>query len=282
MRLLLSLFLAVSLCSSAVAASAKSGGWGGSRSSSFSSSKPSSSSRSSSWGGSKSSSWGSSATAARSSPSVSSSKPSKPSSSSSGWGTSWTSKSSQSSKPVAASKPSPQASSSSSWGKSASRTDVWKSDKLSATDRALADKAKQSGTSFQSRGVAEEKFRQNYQNKFISKYQSEPARRPDYVPRTTVINNQSYTVIYDRTYGGYGYWNNGVWAYYDALHDAAMLSVLMNRHDYYYPGSAAYVESPTTVYVHDSEWEAFFLVTLSLVLLALALAYFVSRGHARS
>lgn len=66
-----------------------------------------------------------------------------------------------------------------------------------------------------------------------------PAKRPDYIPRSTTVEGKTYNVTYNMNQGGYGYWNGGgpgigTWIMYDALSDAAMTSALMTRHDVYY------------------------------------------------
>lgn len=107
---------------------------------------------------------------------------------------------------------------------------------LSVADRALADKAKASGTAYQSRDEAVKQFQQKHSNQYTSRYASEPAARPTYIPKSTYVDNRQYNVYYDRRYGGYGYLDyGGHWRYYDAMTDAIILSSLMNRHSYYYP-----------------------------------------------
>lgn len=112
----------------------------------------------------------------------------------------------------------------------------------------MADKAKQSGTSYQTRGEAETQFKTQYAKQYTSTFPAEPPSRPTYIPSTTTVNNNHYTVIYDRRYGGYGYYVGSSWYAYDALTDAIVLSSLMNRHSYYYPRTDYY---PNTGYVSN-------------------------------
>lgn len=263
---LISIFLIALLAFDVSAAQSRGGFSGGGRSSSGgggsrggfsggsrSSSKPSiapSTSRASSWGsGSKSKSSappskapsvssGSSSSSRGGFSSGSSSKASapKPSTSSRGGFSSGSS----------ASAPPPSSSSrSNSWGSSQRAPS---SAPTSGADKVFAEKAKASGTSYQSRGQAEDAFKKQYSSTYTTKFSSEPTARPNYVPNTYVYNNQSYNVIYDRSYGGYGYYVGSRWYYYDAFTDAVILSSLMNRHNYHYTGHAP---PGSTVYVSD-------------------------------
>ncbi len=46
------------------------------------------------------------------------------------------------------------------------------------------------------------------------------------------MGGNTYNVYYDYSHRGYGYWMGSTWMAYDAIRDAAMLGVLMDRHDY--------------------------------------------------
>ena len=75
-------------------------------------------------------------------------------------------------------------------------------------------------------------------SQYKSKFNKEPATRPDYIPRTYSNSGTSYNVMYNRNSGGYGYWGGGgpglgTWMMYDALSDVAMYSMLSNRHPTY-------------------------------------------------
>jgi hypothetical protein len=81
-------------------------------------------------------------------------------------------------------------------------------------------------------------------------------------------------VAYDRTHGGYGYYVGSRWAYYNALEDAAMLSSLMRRHNYYYNGyynngyGAAHAE---TVYVDAEMYVGIALTCIVLLIIVVAM-----------
>jgi len=151
------------------------------------------------------------------------------SSSSGGWGSS--SKSSSSSSSDWGSSKSTD--SGSSWGvtKSPSSTPNVGS---SATDKALYDKAKMSGTAFSTRDEAVKSFQAKNADKFSSKFTTEPSTRPAYIPPSTTVGGQNYTVVYSPGFGGYGYYMNGQWMMYDVMRDVAMTSALMHQNQYYY------------------------------------------------
>jgi len=98
--------------------------------------------------------------------------------------------------------------------------------------------AVKSGKAFTTRESAVADFKAKNANTFTNKFTSEPAKRPSYIPNVYRSNGQTHTVVYDRQYGGYGYWNGGgpglgTWIMYDALSDAAMMNTLMSRQNYY-------------------------------------------------
>jgi hypothetical protein len=248
------------------------------------SSSSSSSGRSSSWGSSSSSShsssWGSSPSHSSSSGSSGSSSSSgsagfgSSTSGSSGRSSSWGSStstvhagSSSGSSGGASTSSGPSGStgstSSSSWGTSTPRAASaghYESARLSAADRALAEKAKSAGTQFQSRDDAVREFRASYGRTYTSNFASEPATRPDYIPSTTIVGGRTCNVIYHPAYGGYGYFSDGQWNVYDAMVDAAVADSLMRRHDYYYEpvetyypvaySPAAYGAGPAVIVQH--------------------------------
>jgi len=112
----------------------------------------------------------------------------------------------------------------------------------SAADQKAYAAAKKSGTAYQSKSQAQDAFK----TKHASQYKqtptpgsSEPAKRPAHIPGTTSgADGATYNVTYNVERGGYGYMSSGRWVMYDALADAAMLSVLMGQRGYYYPGVA--------------------------------------------
>lgn len=248
-RTMLAVFVSGMLAFGASAYGKPGGGFSGSRSSfSGGSSRSSggwgSSSRGSGWGGSsgssKSSGWGSSSRSGSSSGGwgKSSSTPSLKSSwgssgNSSGWG-----------KSTAPSTTIPK--SSGGWGSSSrGGSSGYKASSHSAADRALYTRSKQQGTLFKSRTEAQTHFQQKYSTQYTTKFKAEPTVRPTYVPRTYLVGNRTVNVVYSPVYGGYGYYHplTGSWLMYDVMRDAAMLSVLMSNHGYYYgaPPAEGYV-----------------------------------------
>lgn len=107
----------------------------------------------------------------------------------------------------------------------------------SKQDKALASKAKASGTSYTNKKEATSAFKQKYSSQYKSKYDTKPTTRPDHIPQTYSSGGKTYNITYNQQYGGYGYMGpSGSWIMYDAMMDVAMMSLLMQRHSYYYPG----------------------------------------------
>lgn len=228
-----------------------SSGWGSSSKSSDSSSK-SYSSGSSGWGSSsknssssfnnsssdnksKSSGWASSDSSTKKNISSDSASSDSSNKKSTGWGTS---------------------SSGSTWGTSQKLTDSSGSTSYktpSKGDVALERKAIQSGTAYKNKDAAMSDFKTKYADKYPSKFTTEPTVRPDYIPRTYSTGGNTYNVVYNAGFGGYGYYNAlGAWIAYDVMTDAIMMGSLMHRHSYYYPShSTTYVDGGTTV-VHTT------------------------------
>lgn len=112
---------------------------------------------------------------------------------------------------------------------------------LSAADKALYERAKQSGKVFTSREQATNDFKTKYAKEFTTKFPEEPKARPAYVPPTYAPSSKEspYTVVYNQRYGGYGYWNGGgpnlgTFILYDALTDSTVSNNLMTQKGYYY------------------------------------------------
>ncbi len=164
-------------------------------------------------------------------------------------------------------------SSRSSWGSSSrsstSRSSSWNTRRSSTTntkrstaakptrskaDQKLYNKAKASGTAFKSKTAATKDFKAKHASKYTSKYATKPTTRPSHIPQTTKVGNTTYNVTYNQQYGGYGYLGpGGSWIMYDAMRDAAMLSVLMSNRGYYYDRPV----SSGPVVVHDGGWGFF-------------------------
>lgn len=178
-----------------------------------------------------SSGWGSGSSSKSSGGWGSPSTSSPPSKSSGGWGS-----------PSTSTPPSPKG-----WGASKSEStpskDIGASGRSgakaptkvqSAADKAMYDKAKMSGTAFKSREEATKAFQEKNAGKYAATFKEEPKTRPDYIPQSTTVGGSSYTVVFNPAYGGYGYMSPTGWIMYDAMRDAAMISVLMGRNNYYY------------------------------------------------
>lgn len=93
---------------------------------------------------------------------------------------------------------------------------------------------------------AKKAFVQQHRDKYKQKPtpgEPAPAKRPSYIPSNTTVDGRQYDVTYNVGQGGYGYWNGGApglgtWMMYDALSDAAMVSMLMRQNDPYHAGVA--------------------------------------------
>jgi hypothetical protein len=106
--------------------------------------------------------------------------------------------------------------------------------KLSPADQKLKDKAVKNGTSFKSRKAASKDFKYKHGKDYTSTYTTKPATRPSHIPNTYSSGGKTYNVSYNSGYGGYGYMGpSGSWMMYDAMADAAMLSILMRNHSYF-------------------------------------------------
>lgn len=106
--------------------------------------------------------------------------------------------------------------------------------KRSAADQKLYDKAKSSGTVYKSKTAATTAFKEKNASQYKSKYDKQPAARPDHIPQSTSVGGTSYNVTYNQTHGGYGYMGpSGSWMMYNTMADVAMVSMLMGRQNYY-------------------------------------------------
>lgn len=113
--------------------------------------------------------------------------------------------------------------------------------KLSSADQAASQKITMTQAAVP-RAQAEKEFQTKYAARYPSTFESEPKSRPKYVPQSTTVGGSNYVVIYDPIHRGYGYYRGGSWYAYDALHDAAMLSVLMDRRPVVYSGDSVVVQ----------------------------------------
>lgn len=110
----------------------------------------------------------------------------------------------------------------------------------STTDRSVLNRARSQGTLYSSRSQATQAFRQKYGDQYTSKYSTRPSTRPSHIPQTTTVDGRQYDVRYNPQQGGYGYMMGGQWTPYNALADAAMLSMLMGSHGYAWGGGYGY------------------------------------------
>lgn len=107
--------------------------------------------------------------------------------------------------------------------------------KGSKSDRNLYNKAKANGTAFRTRDAAKTNFQQKHGKQYGSSYKQKPSKRPEHIPQNTTVNGRQYPVNYNPSYGGYGYMGpGGGWVAYSVMRDMMMLSLLMDRHNYYY------------------------------------------------
>jgi hypothetical protein len=210
------------------------------------------SSRSSSSGFSGSRSSGSSFSGSRSSGSGFSSKPSTPSHSSSS--SSRSSPSGFSSKPstppathstpsTSSSRSSPSGFSSSPTTKSPAATTNTTTSKpvQTALDSKVAKANTVSAPSYKTKEQAISAFKEKNASTYTSKFTTEPKTRPEYIPPSTSVGGKTVNISYNAGFGGYGYYHPtlGTWMAYDMMHDAAMMSMMMNRH-----GGYTYVDGP--------------------------------------
>ena len=128
-------------------------------------------------------------------------------------------------------------------------------------------------------------FKQKYASTYTSKYSSEPASRPAYIPSSYAYNNRSYNVVYDRSYGGYGYYVGSRWYYYDAFTDAVVLSSLMNHHSYYYgSGYNGYYGGSNAVVVDNTPtngWDFMIFICVLGGIVVLAIVFSVVANRTR-
>lgn len=169
--------------------------------------------RSSSFGGSKSSS-----------PKPSAPAPSKPSNSG-GWGSSSSKSAPSNVKPMSGSS-----------GKASGYTKP-----NSKIEYSRHKDAVKSGKAFTTKESATADFKAKHGNEFSTKFKSEPATRPAYIPSRYRSGGRDYDISYNPSFGGYGYWNGGgpglgTFLLYDAISDtanAALIASAMNNKGYY-------------------------------------------------
>ncbi|HUX13204.1 MAG TPA: hypothetical protein VMW87_09250 [Spirochaetia bacterium] len=112
-----------------------------------------------------------------------------------------------------------------------------------AAQRNLYATARRNGTLFSTRNEAVQAFAAKNAGRYSSRFSSDPAARPAYIPRSTVVDGRTVNVAYNAGLGGYGYIDPflGHWVMYNALTDAAMMGVLMSNQGYYWGAPPLYV-----------------------------------------
>ncbi len=129
----------------------------------------------------------------------------------------------------------------------------------SNVDNARYKAAVQSGKTFQTRDSAVADFKATKASTYTSRYASEPATRPQYIPNSYRSNDgHTYNITYNQSSGGYGYWGGGgpglgTFIMYDMMSDAVMMNSMMAR-DNYYVGSPPVANTTTYVSGGASIW----------------------------
>lgn len=203
----------------------------------------------SSFSGSRSSGSGFSGGSSRSSSSGFSSKPSTPSSSSSSSRSTPSGFSSKPSAPATHSTPSTSSSRSSPSGFSSSpsttkpTTSTFTSKPTQTSlDSKVAKANTVSAPSYKTKDQAIAAFKEKNASTYTSKFTTEPKTRPEYIPPSTNVGGKTVNISYNAGFGGYGYYHPtlGTWMAYDMMHDAAMMSMMMNRTGYTYVDGPGY------------------------------------------
>ena len=131
------------------------------------------------------------------------------------------------------------------------------------------------GTTFSDRSSAVSNFKTQYGSQYTNRFSSEPATRPSWVPNSYTVGGRNVTVIYNRSYGGYGYYGpTGAWMMYDIFADTVMLDAMMRQRSYYYGAPPpAYYGGPgtTVVYGGFGGWLLSFLVLVLFILIIVAI-----------
>ena len=98
-----------------------------------------------------------------------------------------------------------------------------------------------SAPSYKTKEQAVAAFKEKNASTYTSKFTTEPKTRPEYIPPSTNVGGKTVNISYNASFGGYGYYHPslGTWMAYDMMHDAAMMSMMMNRH-----GNYTYVDGP--------------------------------------
>jgi hypothetical protein len=104
--------------------------------------------------------------------------------------------------------------------------------RMSSADRNLYNRAKTSGTVFNSKSDALKSFKSKNASKYPTKFSSKPGTRPDHIPSNITKDGKRYNVSYNN--GGYGYYTGSIWRPYSPFSDPFMAARLMTMGGYYY------------------------------------------------
>lgn len=99
-----------------------------------------------------------------------------------------------------------------------------------------------SAPSYKTKDQAIAAFKEKNASTYTSKFTTEPKTRPEYIPPSTNVGGKTVNISYNAGFGGYGYYHPtlGTWMAYDMMHDAAMMSMMMNRTGYTYVDGPGY------------------------------------------
>jgi len=128
-----------------------------------------------------------------------------------------------------------------------------------------AARAKTQGTFFTSRNEAVNHFQTNNPTNF----KIEPTVRPAYIPTSaTIESGKSVNIVYNKQYGGYGYFDpsSSHWNY--ALQNRILLNIMMRHRGYYVEGDNSFQtpedeDDQTTVII---AWIIFGVIFLVIII----------------
>lgn len=166
-----------------------------------------------------------------------------------------------------------------SWGSKSKTTTTPR--KQSVADKKLAAKAKKNGTKYKDRKSAVAAFKKKNATKYPSKFKSRPTTRPNYIPRTTMVNGRSVDIVWNPGLGGYAYMNAlGTLVLYDVMADELARQRLMRQAGYWAPGMYAAHPVATTSVVHRHNGLGFvwFILICGIVTVAVITIFVVYRS----
>lgn len=149
--------------------------------------------------------------------------------------------------------------------------------KMSAAQTKSLETAKKNGTTFKSKDAATAAFKAKEAGKYPSKYPTQPAKRPEHIPSTTMVNGKSVNVTYNVERGCYGYGSGpglGTFIAYNMMSDAIMRDRYMARS--HYMVQPVMVQQPVVVRTGPSIG-TIIIITLGIVIV-LAVIVVKSKG----